>query len=155
MRSSIHPLWTGLLLLVCFSGFSFAFGAGNIPDYAFLEGKAFRHGDIEDVLAELLIRATEVSSGAIGFAAKSVGKKFSKLNVKRTYFGNWLYETDPELDLIFLGAITRKHWTWGRYRRGWTVPPSASLCGFLASCPSAMRLANSRFTLGCEWANCR
>jgi len=97
MPSSIHPLWTALLLLVCFSGCSFAFGAGNIPDYAFLEGKAFRHGDIEDMLAELLIRAAEVSGGAIGFATKTAGKKFSRLNIKRTYFGNWLYETDAEL----------------------------------------------------------
>lgn len=88
--SSIHAGWIALLLLVCFSGFCTAFGAGNIPNYVFLEGKAFRHGDIEDILAELLIRAADVSSGAIGFGKKPAGKKFSSLNVKRTYFGNWL-----------------------------------------------------------------
>ena len=87
---SIHPVWIALLLLVCFTGICTAFGAGNIPDYTFLEGRAFRHGDIEDILAELLIRAAEISSGAVGFATKPSGKKFSTLNVKRTYFGNWL-----------------------------------------------------------------
>jgi hypothetical protein len=94
MASSMHPVWTALVVLVCFAGLSAAFGAGNIPDYAFLEGRAFRHGDIADMLAGLLIRAAEVSSGAIGFATKPAGKKFSRLNVKRTYFGNWLYSSD-------------------------------------------------------------
>jgi len=88
--SSIHPLWITLLLLVFYSGYCTAFGAGNIPDYGFLEGRAFRHGDIEDILAELVIGAAEVSSDAIGFGKKLIGKKFSSLNVKRTHFGNWL-----------------------------------------------------------------
>lgn len=91
---SVHPLWISLLVLVCLSGFCAAFGAGNIPSYAFLEGRAFRHGDIEDILSELLIRGVEVSSGVIGFAKKSAGKKFSNLNIKRTYFGNWLLSPD-------------------------------------------------------------
>jgi hypothetical protein len=91
---SIHPASIALVLLVCFAGFCTAFGAGNIPDYVFLEGKAFRHGDIEDILSELLIRAADVSSGAIGFGQKSAGKKFSNLNVQRTYFGNWLYQAN-------------------------------------------------------------
>jgi hypothetical protein len=87
---SIHPHSIAFLLLICFAGYATAFGAGNIPGYAFLEGRAFRHGDIEDILAELLIRSADVTSGAIGFAKKAAGKKFSTLNVKRTYFGNWL-----------------------------------------------------------------
>jgi hypothetical protein len=94
---SIHPFWIVFLLLAFHSGYCAAFGAGNIPNYAFLEGKAFRHGDIEDILAELLIRAADVSSGAVGFAKKAVGKKFSSLNVKRTYFGNWLYESESTI----------------------------------------------------------
>ena len=95
---SFHPIWTSFLLLVCFSGLCTAFGAGNIPNYAFLEGKAFRHGDIEDFLAELLIRAADVGPGALGFAKKAAGKKFSSLNIRRTYFGNWLF-------------VIQSHWT--------------------------------------------
>src|SRR5579859_3358758 len=86
---SNNSLFIAVLVLVCYSGCCAAFGAGNIPSVAFLEGKAFRHGDIEDILAELLIRAAS-SNISTGFGAKSSGKKFSELNVKRTYFGNWL-----------------------------------------------------------------
>ena len=86
---SNNSLFVTVLVLVCYSGFCAAFGAGNIPSVAFLEGKAFRHGDIEDILAEMLIRAAS-SNVSTGFASKAVGKKFSDLNVKRTYFGNWL-----------------------------------------------------------------
>lgn len=38
-----------------------AFGAGNIPAYAYLEDRAFRHGDIEDILAEMAKTTTKVS----------------------------------------------------------------------------------------------
>ena len=87
---SNNSLFIAVLVLVCYSGCVAAFGAGNIPTVAFLEGKAFRHGDIEDILAEMLIRAAN-SNITAGFGAKAVGKKFSDLNVKRVYFGNWLY----------------------------------------------------------------
>ena len=94
MPASIHPLWISLLVLVCYSGCAVAFGAGNIPDYGFLEGKAYRHGDIEDILAEMMIRAVSAdTSGVFDFVKKVAGmggEKFSGLNVKRTYFGNWL-----------------------------------------------------------------
>ena len=92
--SSIHPLWISLTVFICCTAFCAAFGAGNVPDYAFLEGKAYRHGDIEDILADMLIRAASSSGeGVLGFVKKVTGigeKKFSSLNVKRTYFGNWL-----------------------------------------------------------------
>jgi hypothetical protein len=44
-----------LLLVVALVALSFApkvaaFGAGNIPSYSHLEDRAFRHGDIEDVI---------------------------------------------------------------------------------------------------------
>jgi hypothetical protein len=93
---SVHPIWITLVVLVCYSGGALAFGAGNIPDFAFLEGKAYRHGDIEAILAEMLIRSasSESPSGVFDFVKKVAGmgeEKFSSLNVKRTYFGNWLY----------------------------------------------------------------
>ena len=83
------------VILGCCAGFSAAFGAGNVPDYAFLEGKAYRHGDIEDILAEMLIRTAASAGGAgvLGFVKNIAGmgqQKFSSLDVKRTYFGNWL-----------------------------------------------------------------
>ena len=43
-----------LLLLVLLVDNAWAFGAGNIPSFSYLEGKAFCHGDIEDVLAEMI-----------------------------------------------------------------------------------------------------
>src|SRR5579859_1671775 len=92
---AVHPMWIAFVVLVCYSGGALAFGAGNIPDFAFLEGKAYRHGDIEDILAEMLIRAaSSESSGVFDFVKKVAGmggEKFSSLNIKRTYFGNWLY----------------------------------------------------------------
>jgi hypothetical protein len=44
-----------LILLVALVALSFApkvaaFGAGNIPSYSHLEDRAFRHGDIEDII---------------------------------------------------------------------------------------------------------
>lgn len=52
--------------------------SGNIPSYSYLEDKAFRHGDIEDILANM----AKAASG--GFLGRSV--KFTGLDVKRTYF---------------------------------------------------------------------
>ncbi|KAF5393285.1 hypothetical protein D9757_000600 [Collybiopsis confluens] len=57
----------------------FAFGAGNIPSFAYLEGKAFRHGDIEDTLADLLKKAG--GAGLLG-AVMNKGSKFNGLDVK-------------------------------------------------------------------------
>ncbi|KAF8627351.1 hypothetical protein AX15_004421 [Amanita polypyramis BW_CC] len=73
-----------------------AFGAGNIPSYAYLEGKAFRHGDIEDVLSDL------IKHSASGFTLASLiskGSKFNGLDVKRVYFGNWLRDYSQAVDI--------------------------------------------------------
>jgi len=64
-----------------------AFGAGNIASTARIEGQNWRHGDIEDTLLTLLI------SRAAG------GNKFSKLDVKRVYFGNWLRDYSQAVDV--------------------------------------------------------
>ncbi|TVY94310.1 hypothetical protein LAWI1_G000123 [Lachnellula willkommii] len=52
-----------------------AFGAGNIPSVAQIEGLNFRHGDIEDFLK------------TVSFIH---GHKWTSMMVKRVYFGNWL-----------------------------------------------------------------
>lgn len=51
---------------------------GNIPSFSYLEDKAFRHGDIEDIISTL----AKASGG--GFLGRST--KFTGLDVKRIYF---------------------------------------------------------------------
>lgn len=84
------PLTLGLFslcLIVLFAHPAHAFGAGNIASLSKIEGQNWRHGDIEDVLLTLLM------SRAAG------GKKFSKLDVLRVYFGNWLRDYSQAVDV--------------------------------------------------------
>jgi Heterokaryon incompatibility protein Het-C len=60
-------------------------------------GKAFRHGDIENILLELIKSAghTDGGGGLLGIASSILssatgGAKFSKDDVKRVYFVNTL-----------------------------------------------------------------
>lgn len=64
-------------LVLCFTTPVAAFGAGNIINVSQIAGKNWRHGDIEDILLELMISA-------------SGGTRFDKLAVKRVYFVCWL-----------------------------------------------------------------
>ncbi|KAF2093381.1 Het-C-domain-containing protein, partial [Rhizodiscina lignyota] len=75
-----------LLILVLYARPAHAFGAGNIPDTARVEGQNWRHGDIEDTLLGLLMSAR-------------ASKKFSKMDVKRVYFGNWLRDYSQAVDV--------------------------------------------------------
>jgi hypothetical protein len=96
-----------------------AFGAGNIGSVSKVEGvnceclflppspiylpanrntntPTGRHGDIEDTLLKLFM------------ARAAGGKKFSKMNVARVYFGNWLRDyCECELSYIcrFWGSL--------------------------------------------------
>ncbi|MCJ1248121.1 hypothetical protein MMC30_005336 [Trapelia coarctata] len=65
-----------------------AFGAGNIASISAIEGQNWRHGDLEDTLLNILM--ARVGNG---------GKKFSKLDVKRVYFGNWLRDYSQAVDV--------------------------------------------------------
>ncbi|TYJ55362.1 hypothetical protein B9479_003977 [Cryptococcus floricola] len=90
-----------LFLLVALVALSFtpqvaAFGAGNIPSFSYLEDKAFRHGDIEDIIANLF--------KAAGGGLLSRGTKFTPLDVKRVYFGNWLRDYSQAVDV---GALKK------------------------------------------------
>ncbi|KAJ7512767.1 heterokaryon incompatibility protein HET-C, partial [Mycena galericulata] len=91
-----------VLFFVCLSGSSvYAFGAGNIPSFAYMEGRAFRHGDIEDALAELFKRV-----GAGGLAGMlSKGHKFGGVDIKRVYFGNWLRDYSQAVDIATLKKV--------------------------------------------------
>jgi hypothetical protein len=93
-----------LFFAVCLSDNGvLAFGAGNIPSFAYMEGRAFRHGDIEDTLAEL------AKKGATGFAISSLlgkgGSKFGGLDIKRVYFGNWLRDYSQAVDIASLKKV--------------------------------------------------
>ncbi|KZT25751.1 Het-C-domain-containing protein [Neolentinus lepideus HHB14362 ss-1] len=99
-------LWLLLcVLFICLSGVH-AFGAGNIPSFAYLEGRAFRHGDIEDTLAELLKKGS--AGGGIAALGSLIGKggsKFGGLDVKRVYFGNWLRDYSQAVDIASLKKL--------------------------------------------------
>ncbi|KAI1433233.1 heterokaryon incompatibility Het-C [Xylaria sp. CBS 124048] len=67
-----------------------AFGAGNIPSIAQVEGHNWRHGDIEDMLKTI---------------AFLHGKKWTTLLVQRTYFGNWLRDYSQAVDVGSLKSV--------------------------------------------------
>lgn len=92
MSPSIHFILAVTILLVALPQ-AYAFGAGDIPDFAYLNDKAFRHGDIENILESLVKYAGRASSGAglLGFASSVIkqasgGSKFSKNDIKKVYF---------------------------------------------------------------------
>ncbi|KLO15072.1 Het-C-domain-containing protein, partial [Schizopora paradoxa] len=84
------------VLLVLAPNGAYAFGAGDIADFSYLNDKAFRHGDIENILATLAKTAGRAhGDGLMGFAtsllsAAAGGSKFSGSDIKKVYFGNWL-----------------------------------------------------------------
>ncbi|KAI0642699.1 heterokaryon incompatibility protein Het-C-domain-containing protein [Trametes meyenii] len=80
----------------------YAFGAGNIPSFAFLEGKAFRHGDIEDTLGDV---AKKAGGFALGALIGKGGSKFGGLDIKRVYFGNWLRDYSQAVDVAGLQKL--------------------------------------------------
>ncbi|KAL8278714.1 hypothetical protein RQP46_008783 [Phenoliferia psychrophenolica] len=93
------PWVFAILCGLCMLEGAYAFGAGNIPSFSFLEGKAFRHGDIEDVLAELIKK----SGGILGR-----GSKFGGLDIKRVYFGNWLRDYSQAMDVAGLSKMPKQ-----------------------------------------------
>ncbi|KFA45920.1 hypothetical protein S40293_07566 [Stachybotrys chartarum IBT 40293] len=79
-----------LAALVLLPGKAAAFGAGNIPSVAQVEGHNWRHGDIEDMLETV---------------AFLYGKKWSSMLIKRTYFGNWLRDYSQAVDVGSLKGV--------------------------------------------------
>ncbi|KNZ72448.1 hypothetical protein J132_02959 [Termitomyces sp. J132] len=100
MSVTTHLLLFILIFAFCLSPNGvYAFGAGNIPSFAYMEGRAFRHGDIEDTLSELI-----KGGGGIAALASMIsgGRKFNGLDVKRVYFGNWLRDYSQAIDIASL-----------------------------------------------------
>ncbi|KAL4770935.1 heterokaryon incompatibility protein Het-C-domain-containing protein [Aspergillus nidulans var. acristatus] len=87
MGVSFQKLCLLLFVVVSLSGGAHAFGAGNIASISKIEGQNWRHGDIEDALLGLFL------------ARAAGGRKFSKLDVQRVYFGNWLRDYSQAVDV--------------------------------------------------------
>ncbi|KAF1814317.1 heterokaryon incompatibility Het-C [Eremomyces bilateralis CBS 781.70] len=67
-----------------------AFGAGNIASISKVEGKNWRHGDIEDMLKKVACLRHH---------------KWSSLMIRRVYFGNWLRDYSQALDVGTLKGV--------------------------------------------------
>ncbi|KAI9903235.1 hypothetical protein N3K66_002587 [Trichothecium roseum] len=78
------------ICLFLFAGRAHAFGAGNIPSVAQVEGHNWRHGDIEDMLA------------TISFL---YGKKWTSRLIKLCYWGNWLRDYSQAVDVGTLKGV--------------------------------------------------
>ncbi|EGY15853.1 hypothetical protein VD0002_g1319 [Verticillium dahliae] len=78
------------IVLVLLPGRAAAFGAGNIPSIAQVEGHNWRHGDIEDMLETI---------------AYLNGKKWTSLLISRVYFGNWLRDYSQAVDVGSLKGV--------------------------------------------------
>ncbi|PSN73075.1 heterokaryon incompatibility Het-C [Corynespora cassiicola Philippines] len=88
--SAKYLLLVAIALLVLLPGKADAFGAGNIASISKIEGKNWRHGDIEDML-ELV--------------ACLKGHKWSSMMIKRVYFGNWLRDYSQAVDTATLAKV--------------------------------------------------
>jgi len=75
LRPSTTLLLVVGVVLVLYARPTLAFGAGNIASVSKIEGQNWRHGDIEDTLL------------ALYWTRRNGNKKFSKMDVKRVYFG--------------------------------------------------------------------
>ncbi|CRG83757.1 Isoleucine--tRNA ligase [Talaromyces islandicus] len=73
-----------VVLLVLLPTKANAFGAGNIASISTIEGKNWRHGDIEDTIKAL---------------AFIKGHKWTSTMIKRVYFGNWLRDYSQAMDV--------------------------------------------------------
>ncbi|KAF2264542.1 Het-C-domain-containing protein [Lojkania enalia] len=83
-------LLLAIALLVLLPGKAAAFGAGNIASISKIEGKNWRHGDIEDMLATV---------------ACLRGHKWNSMMIKRVYFGNWLRDYSQAVDTATLQRV--------------------------------------------------
>ncbi|KAK5081934.1 hypothetical protein LTR70_008624 [Exophiala xenobiotica] len=72
-----------LIALVLFTSHAHAFGAGNIASISAVEGRNWRHGDIEDLLKQVTCIKHH---------------KWSSMMIKRVYFGNWLRDYSQAMD---------------------------------------------------------
>lgn len=90
MSPGFNALIVVALLLVLLPAQVHAFGAGNIASISAVEGKNWRHGDIEDMLKTI---------------AFIKGHKWTSTMIKRVYFGNWLRDYSQAMDVGTLKSL--------------------------------------------------
>jgi hypothetical protein len=90
MASFKYSLLLVAVLVLFLSSPVSAFGAGNIASLSKIEGKNWRHGDIEDMLK------------TVAFLR---GHKWTSMMVKRVYFGNWLRDYSQAVDVGTLKGV--------------------------------------------------
>lgn len=80
------------IILFLFCKPAHAFGAGNIPKGSNLDEWVWKHGDIGDVLALV----------PVSFLTR---RGFTKLDILRVYFGNWLRDYSQVIEIMPLSKI--------------------------------------------------
>lgn len=90
--SSTTTLLVLLLLCLVLAQPAAAFGAGEVPAGSEFKGLVWRHGDLADILKYL------PTSFATGY-------RFTKLERKQVYFGNWLRDFSQVIDTTCLEAV--------------------------------------------------
>ncbi|QRW12015.1 heterokaryon incompatibility protein Het-C protein [Ceratobasidium sp. AG-Ba] len=86
-----------------------AFGAGDIPDYAYLNDKAFRHGDLESILSTLSKNVPAGLGGGVGGILAGVAKMALRGGhdpALRKEQGNWLRDYSQAMDIAGLSKMT-------------------------------------------------
>ncbi|KAK6539473.1 hypothetical protein TWF694_009696 [Orbilia ellipsospora] len=88
MCGAMPYLFTIILFFTFTTGAS-AFGAGTTSS----DDCKWRHGDIENALLGLMLART------------AGGTAFTRMDVKRVYFGNWLRDYSQMVDVVFLKVV--------------------------------------------------
>ncbi|KAK7995322.1 hypothetical protein PG990_014095 [Apiospora arundinis] len=89
---SAHHLFIVFLICALFAGGATAFGAGSLPLDSDFNGFVWRHGDITEVLQYL----------PFSFVTQH---RFTQLQRKQIYFGNWLRDFSQVMDTTCLASI--------------------------------------------------
>ena len=95
-----------LLLLALLPLPAAAFGAGNIPSIAQIEGLNFRHGgEIPTELDSLSLTQVADIEDMLKTIAFIKGHKWTSMMLKRVYFGNWLRDYSQAVDVGSLKGV--------------------------------------------------
>ncbi|TIA70156.1 hypothetical protein E3P91_03227 [Wallemia ichthyophaga] len=140
MINKLNSIFT-IVILLALCPASMCFGSGDISEISGLEDRAYRHGDIDNTLLELLF--TVGSSSVIkSFLKKaftgSSGKKFDVKNVKRVYFGNWTRDLSQAMDVSTLTKFSPS-----------TITSIVAVLGFLSFGYGSREFEVNEEILGC------
>lgn len=106
-------IFVSCLVLLILPSPAAAFGAGNIPSIAQIEGNNFRHGGKIDFSCALLCGCYDFETNLdtdIEDMLKTIafikGHKWTSMMVKRVYFGNWLRDYSQAVDVGSLKGVS-------------------------------------------------